>query len=61
MAATLHRLGAWCAAHPWPTLLVWVGVLSAVTVLAGLAGGVLRDTTTVPRSSSDAATQRLAH
>ena len=60
MTGVLHRLGGWCAAHPLRTILMWIGVVAAITVLAGLAGGALRDTMTVPGSSSERAAQSLA-
>ncbi|MDQ3576480.1 MAG: MMPL family transporter [Actinomycetota bacterium] len=59
MTEMLHRLGGWCARHPVRTIGIWIGVVAAITILAGMAGGVLRDTMTVPGSSSERATERL--
>lgn len=34
MASFLHRLGRWCAQHPWRTITVWVLVIAAAATTA---------------------------
>ncbi len=58
MSSFLHRLGSWCAAHPWRAIGAWV--LAAV-VIGGLAAGAkgYSDNFSIPGTESQQATDLL--
>lgn len=59
MTTFLRTVGRGCAAHPLRVIAAWLLVLTAVSVLSGLAGGSLRDDMTAPGSSSQTAMGQL--
>ena len=55
----LARWGRACATHPWRVILGWIGIVVALVVLVGAAGGDLRDAFEIPGSETQKATDLI--
>ena len=61
MTRLLHRLGAWCAAHPLAVIALWLVAATVAVSLAATVGGRLsQGGQTVPGTEVHAAEARLA-
>ena len=56
----LERTGRWCAAHPWPVVLVWLAVLAAATVANHFVGGTYSDDFSLSQAESGKGSAVLA-
>src|ERR1700756_2001701 len=59
MASVLYRLGGWCFDRRRTVVGVWVGGLVVLGVLAGVTGGHVSNTFTVPGTESQRALNLL--
>ncbi|QDO88622.1 MMPL family transporter [Ornithinimicrobium ciconiae] len=59
MASVLHRLGRWCANHPWRTILAWVLVMVAAGTAAAALMKPLSNEFSIPGSRFEAVLQDL--
>jgi RND superfamily putative drug exporter len=59
-AGALARTGSWCAAHPWPVILVWLAVLVGATVANSLVGGTYSDDFSLSNAESGKGSAVLA-
>ncbi len=50
MASLLHRLGRWCAQHPWRTLTAWIVIIAAAGTSAAVFMKPLTNEFTMPDS-----------
>ena len=55
----LARWTRGCAAHPWRTIVGWLGVTALLIVLVGAVGGSLRDEFEIPGSDTQKATDLI--
>lgn len=56
----LAALGRWCAAHPWPIVVLWLAVLAGATVANNIVGGTFSDDFSLSNTESGAGSSALA-
>lgn len=59
MASFLHRLGRWCANHPWRTIVAWVLVVAAASTAAATLAKPLSNEFSIPGSRFEAVLTQL--